>query len=237
VRVHRGAQASQVAAQLQADAVTIGEEVFLSAGNDDEGDPSTRALLAHELTHVARRRHPRFVPPLVDDLPTDGDDEETLARTVESRARRVAQIPVEPVSTPQLDTLPLPTPGEPLPTGIGPVEAAGQDAGNWGGLPAPWEPLPAWLGGSWSAPPANPTVDAPAAPAASAVPAMPAGGVAPVVARAAIDRSVEGQTPLPAAPAQRGVQQETPPQDIDALAKQVYEALKQRLSAERRRLG
>ncbi len=225
VAVHRGAAADEVAAQHQADAVTIGEEVFLSAGNDDERDPATRALIAHELTHVVRRRQPRFVPPITSDLPTGGESEEAVARTVEARVRRDAQA---------LDA--QPNPSEPPSPAVVPQTSPAQEPGDWGGLPAPWEPMPSWFADSWSAPPASPAPGGPTEPAPTFAPAAES---PPVVARAALNRAVEDAAPPPAAPApaQQGNQQELPPQDVDALARQVYAVLRQRLAAERRRLS
>ena len=64
VRIERGPDAHEVAAAHDADAVTDGEVIALGAGYP-EGEPETTALIAHELVHVARRRDPRFVPPLL----------------------------------------------------------------------------------------------------------------------------------------------------------------------------
>ena len=72
VRVHQGAEASQAAAALQADAVVIGEQIVMGAGHQDS-DPKTVGLLGHELLHVARQRSPRFVPPILRGMPRSAE--------------------------------------------------------------------------------------------------------------------------------------------------------------------
>jgi hypothetical protein len=63
VDTYTGSTASKVAEAHNADAVAIGDAIALGAGNL-EGEPRQLGLLAHELTHVARHRQPRFVPPI-----------------------------------------------------------------------------------------------------------------------------------------------------------------------------
>jgi hypothetical protein len=122
----------------------------------------------------------------------------------------------------------------------------------WNGLPAPWEPLPSWFTGEPAAPretprPAlqsvptlTPTNQPAAAPMSSpGIPGsatLPSFGAAPPVALAAIDRATTDDAP--AAPSAASADpQKAPEPDVDALARQVYAVLKQRLAAERRRLG
>ena len=64
VRVHRGPGPARLLSALRADAVTVGDQIVLGEGRQED-DPKTVGLLAHELTHVARQRAPRFVPPVV----------------------------------------------------------------------------------------------------------------------------------------------------------------------------
>lgn len=93
-----------------------------------------------------------------------------------------------------------------------------QRAEQWGDLPAPWEPLPIWSGSAETSSPAQ-----------SEPTASPS-----VIARSPIERASEAApTPAPAPPPAQG----QPTQDLDALARQVYAVLKQRLADERRRLG
>ncbi len=56
VRVHRGPQADALARASGAAAVTVGEEIFFRTGRFRPETPDGRALLAHELTHVAQGR-------------------------------------------------------------------------------------------------------------------------------------------------------------------------------------
>jgi len=54
VRIHTDAVASQAAHALNAEAFTIGEDIFFAEGAFAPGMRSGRKLLAHELTHVAQ---------------------------------------------------------------------------------------------------------------------------------------------------------------------------------------
>ena len=63
VRIYRGPLAERVTATQNADALTDGGAIALGAGHATD-TPETLGLLAHELTHVAQRRAPRFVPPI-----------------------------------------------------------------------------------------------------------------------------------------------------------------------------
>jgi hypothetical protein len=56
-RVHRGPAAAAAAARIDADAFTIGQDVFLGDGAP-AGTPRGQAVLAHELVHVAQRGDP-----------------------------------------------------------------------------------------------------------------------------------------------------------------------------------
>jgi len=91
--------------------------------------------------------------------------------------------------------------------------------GEWGGLPAPWEPLPI-------ADFAPPAVTA----------AAPAFADAPPVHFAEHDRAPV-DTPAAAASPASHPHEPSPPPDLDALARSVYDVLKRRLAAERRREG
>ena len=89
-RVHRGAEAGEATARMAADGMTVGDDVLLGAAHEDESAPETLGLLAHELTHVARQREPRFVPPVVRQASSESASEETLARAVEARTIQAA---------------------------------------------------------------------------------------------------------------------------------------------------
>jgi Domain of unknown function (DUF4157) len=56
VAVHRGPEVTRVARALRAEAYTVGGEVHLPAEHGPLSDPRVRALLAHELVHVAQQR-------------------------------------------------------------------------------------------------------------------------------------------------------------------------------------
>jgi len=161
IRIYRDTQAEQLAGVYQADAVTVGDDVAIAAGHPDD-TPETLGLLAHEFTHVARQREPRFVPPIARvmnsastsaNMPgnmtpgrlSDPADEEALAQQVERRVTRVAEEQVDQMAS--LPTVPSGSPIEP-PAGAGTPRAVSVPRparDSWGGLPAPWEPLPDWL--------------------------------------------------------------------------------------------
>lgn len=224
-RVHSDTGAQQLAHAFAADALTIGNDIFLGAG--EAGDtPLALGLLAHELTHVAGGRQPRFVPPLAPTAPPA--DEEERAEQVEAyvgSAARERLSPPPPEAMRPVDEAAWNPPSIEAPS-------AQADRARWHGLPAPWEPLPVFT-----------TAAAPVLPAPEAsIPAQPAPALgtvstpdAPIVARAAADRSPpssaarrDSPTPAAAKPA---------PPDLDALARQVYAILKQRLATEQRRQG
>src|SRR5437764_1501404 len=56
VRVHTGAHAGRVAAELGARAVTIGDDIFFAAGAYDPESPAGIELIAHEIAHVAQQQ-------------------------------------------------------------------------------------------------------------------------------------------------------------------------------------
>lgn len=163
-RIHRGPAAARFASAQRADAVTVGDDIFLGAGHGND-EPETLGLLAHELTHVARHHKPRFVPPVTNDergfsvpgaqiepariapqtssgAPTSqvNMDEEALAEQVEQRVARQAtektEAPGSLASTSATQAF--------VPPNVRKVAAQN----GWGGLPAPWEPLPNWLASS-----------------------------------------------------------------------------------------
>jgi hypothetical protein len=59
VRVHQGPAADELAASLQADAVTFGERIAFRHRRYEPDQPRGVALLGHELAHVAARAAPR----------------------------------------------------------------------------------------------------------------------------------------------------------------------------------
>jgi hypothetical protein len=202
--------------------LALDDAVVLAAGNDSE-TPETLGLIAHELSHVARRSDPQAAPP---DAPTPAA-EENRARALEGTVVRRARVREQaPASAPAV-RVPQAAPPRAAP-GLPP---APQPDDQWGGLPAPWEPMPTWTTQAWSGERGDATAPAPAAPAAQIAPAAQATYAPPALAE--VGRSVDGgNAPAPA----QSEQQHAPEPDLDALARQVYAKLKQRLAAERRRL-
>lgn len=246
----RDARATEVTAAYRADAVTDGNVTLLAAGNDDES-PETLGLIAHELTHVARRRDPQFIPPIARAADRDGapfagatstagatvllEDDEAVARRVERRVVRAARAyRAAEGGTPRLRADvgdragAVDNPGDgfaPEP----PRAAHIREPDEWNGLPAPWEPLPDWMDTPAPVAATETTIGG----AAMAGLALPP--VAPIAQRAGEERPTEGESATPS-PAPRGPH---PPveADLDALARQVYGILKRRLALERRSAG
>ncbi len=249
VRVYRGPVAERVTSAQNADALTDGSAIALGAGHATD-TPETLGLLAHELTHIARRRSPRFVPPISQTLrqqntahagtaapmaqgsrPAESPaDEEVQATQVEARVTRVARgaarppHAIQPALSVESDTATLPAHETPSRLGARPV---------WGNLPAPWEPLPDWM-----ATPAESSVGAPqpaSQPQSSSAPAR-----APSANTSGTQRAERGRS-LPAdvgeAPPAHIREIVAPEPDLDLLAQQVHSILKRRLAAERRRFG
>jgi hypothetical protein len=245
VRLSRGQDAGRLTSAYRADAVTIGDDVALAPGRGDD-TAEDLGLLAHELTHVARRRDPTAIPPIARPSerrpgfrpasPGPAMDEEALARTVEAQTVRAARMrfapPIASGSVGSAAARPVDKPDGAQ--AASPVEdaPAGPDRGRWGNLPAPWEPLPDWLAPSRS-------VEAPPLPVVTVAPAPPA-FTTPPQPGAPVVHAAETARTLPA-PQQRETpaqeQAPAPAPDIDALARQVYAVLKRRLAAERRRSG
>jgi len=59
VRIHETKQAGELARELQAEAFTIGADVFIAEGKLNTPTRENRGLLAHELTHVIQQTHPQ----------------------------------------------------------------------------------------------------------------------------------------------------------------------------------
>jgi hypothetical protein len=255
VRVFRGPVASPVTAAYQAEALASGDIVALAAEHGED-TPATLGVLAHELTHIARQRDSRFVPPLVRRENMSGAaNEESLAQSVESQVRRIARDQAEATrrAPVPLDTasssagpgsVPIDAPAQARPAAHG-ASIAGAPraesdpqpiarAADWGGLPAPWEPLPEWIDAPKQAEMPAPAVPQPArsAPSAQQVASRNGAPSATPVQLAETGRMLDA-LPAQSAPAAAPSQQPAP--DLDALARQVYAVLKQRLAAERRR--
>ena len=260
IRVHRDALAERMTAHYQADAITIGDDVEVAAGHQED-TPETLGLLAHEFTHVARQQEPHFIPPIArsarSPLSMSGQpsiaDEETLAQQVERRVKRIAQEQIdqaEPtfIEPPDINTIEPPDRTTALESGTpDPVSATSRSQRDaWGGLPAPWEPLPDWMVPSLN------NVQA------TTIPQMNTGGNGTQrtseayasngstdawtagmpgnsgVQRAGLERSSSEEDAQPATSTPPDTVK-APEPDLDALARQVYTLLKRRMAVEYRR--
>ena len=113
------------------------------------------------------------------------------------------------------------------PTIADPGTMTERDARLWGSLPAPWEPLPGIESGAREAGPMTAV--------ASIHAAAPPLHLADTVHLAEQGRAQTGEDSSGGAPAAPAAS--APPPDLDALARRVYDVLKRRLAAERRREG
>ncbi len=254
IRVYRDTTAGRLTEAYQADALTIGERVEMAEGHQDD-TPETLGLLAHEFTHVARQREPRFIPPAARSRSSQASamSEEALARVVEGQVKRAAQEQVD--RTEPLSPEPPGITAE-LSAGTTPSVVARPQHDSWGGLPAPWEPLPDWLAVSpaavesgWqdTAMVGQPLlVDRGTGGGVSRAGQMYGGALDTLpgslsdtlgVQRAGQERSAgEDESPTTEASSQLPrPTAETPEPDLDDLARQVYSLLKRRLGVEYRR--
>ena len=249
VRVYRGPIAERVASHQNADALTDGSAIALGAGHATD-TPETLGLLAHELTHVAQRRSPRFVPPIAQSprqqhragagtsspvaqgsqMTASPADEEAQAVQVEAHVTRVARGTATPPHAIQ-SALPVESQAEALPARETPMQPGARPI--WGNLPAPWEPLPDWM-----AIPAESPASAPQPapqPQSSSAPARPPSANTPSTQRAERGRSLPAEVEEASSAHAREIAALEP--DLDQLAQQVHAILKRRLAAERRRFG
>lgn len=239
VPIYRDTASDHVTTAHNADAVTDGRTVVIASSNAAIGHPETLGLLAHELTHVARRQQARFIPPIArpthprsqpehlsarDDRIVASLSEEALAQRVEDRVvQAVRSAAFRPPPRPMQDTV-APPPAAPF---LASAPHASAPDPRWSGLPAPWEPM---NDGMQHGPSNQATQQVTAT-----VAAAPAEVAPPVVQRAGNERSQSSHDDDAAPP--NAPNEEAPEADLDALARQVYAILKDRLSVERRRIG
>jgi hypothetical protein len=235
VRIERNEQTQQITQTLQADALTVGDTILLSDRLMTE-TPEMLGLVAHELTHVARNRDARFVPPIARAAAAGQQDEEAIALQVESQVRSFVEADqkmrgISSVAENVANSRPTQS------RGLTPEQQQ-----TFGDMPAPWE-LPDWMQNS-SLPIPNSTntttsVNVPAQP----MPVIPAPmAEAPsYIQAAAQNRDVPAAPAVPSADLQkRPAENEAgagaaPAPDLDELAQQVYRRLKRRIAEEQRR--
>jgi uncharacterized protein DUF4157 len=248
VTIVQGPAADEINAANQTDALAVGDDTIVVGPGFTGELPRDLGLLAHELTHIARERRPRFIPPAARSrtrgMPT-APDEEAVARRVEAQTialandsaaqRTLADRVVHESRRQSASETITATPDEiQTPHASHPVD-------DWGGLPAPWEPLPEWVTAPTMAAESTTgmqrTFDAgPLSVAAPSVP-MPVATSVPATQPAVhgadsarvLDASASAGTPA------AGEGQPPVAPDIDHLARQVYAALKRRLEADARR--
>jgi hypothetical protein len=227
VPVLSGDAAQRITQSERADALAVDGSIVLRDATNLE-TPEQLGLLAHELIHVPQQR--RFVAPIpskpapiLEDQPA-WTDEESRARLAESRTQRLARS---------------------APTSAQPIGTTSSDGENrWNGLPAPWEPMPSLNFGE----------DAPSSDAKGNVISLVGSGLSTTAWGDSASSTPPGTTtvaPVSTSSTSSGARladeaRELPSeggeagggdQNIDQLARQVYDVLKRRLQHERRRGG
>jgi Domain of unknown function (DUF4157) len=245
VKIYRDPQTERLTKAARADALTVGDTVLLSSEQPLES-VETLGLIAHELTHVARNRQARFVPPVARGnsnlaASAQSGNEEGLALGVEAFARQGwnnfnQNTPTQNPSSQTYRTQTTPS-------------NAQTNRSSYGGLPAPAD-LPAWFIED-RMPPQAASKPAPraanlarsATSESSFVPQTPTNQMAASIGAQAASQERDVPTPPPAAgplPASPTPKPEPIPNraapDLDAMARQVYTILKRRLANERHRM-
>jgi Domain of unknown function (DUF4157) len=247
VKIYRDPQSERLTKAARADALTIGDTILLSNQQPLES-PETLGLIAHELTHVARNRQTRFVPPVARgnvnlESSAQAGNEEGLALGVEALARQgwtnlnqTNNQNMQNQSSNQTFSRQT-TPNN-----------ADTDRSRYGGLPAPAD-MPQWFikdgippqASTPSAPRTNASSTMPAT--SSFVPQAPTNTLAASMGAQAASQGRDIPTPPPAAgplpesekPKPEPASSRAAP-DLDAMARQVYTILKRRLANERHRM-
>ena len=63
VRIHKTKQAGELARRLEAEAFTIGTDIFAAEERLNTTTEEGKGLMAHELTHVVQQTHPKYTLP------------------------------------------------------------------------------------------------------------------------------------------------------------------------------
>lgn len=249
IPIHQGPAVSRLLAASGADAMAQDDSILLGPGHE-VGDVKTLPLLAHELTHIARGREARFVPPVVretahessaslPDTTPDTTDEEQLARRVERRVEQATKNHVENSNAglTMQTTRPAFLRSDASRETSGEVSPDSSDTEeSWGGLPAPWDPMPEWVSAPRAAPSTRVDSAEPTMMAAASDSAAAASDASPAPALAESGRSLpEGESPKKTGSHQDPHEGKHAEPDLDALARQVYDVVRRRLAADRRR--
>ncbi len=245
VKIYRDPQTERLTKAARADALTLGETVLLSSEQALES-AETLGLIAHELTHVARNRQARFVPPVArgnNNLAANAQsgNEEGLALGVEAFAR-------QGWNNFNQNTPPQNTPTQ-SPRSQTTLSNTQTNRSSAGGLPAPAD-LPTWFIEDRQPPQATSRPAPRASNAARSatsespfVPPAPTNQMAASIGAQAASQDRDVPTPPPAAgplpasptPKPEPIANRAAP-DLDAMARQVYTILKRRLANERHRM-
>jgi hypothetical protein len=246
VPIYGDALAERRTEAAYADALAIGDAIELAPTQQDDS-PRALGILAHELTHVARQRAPRFIPPVAlpayatpfEAGPSGHMYEEQLAELVEGHVRQAAQgratasVQAYPAVAGGEDSRSMPA--YPIVPGskesgrtleATPMSLEKREQSFWGGLPAPWEPLPGWLTSQPSDGEKGPAV------AGGVVQPAPLAQAAPRVMSAGMVGGSPGETAgVQRAGRERSVDEEEQPQGDAAPAGQQAGALEPDLDA------
>ena len=113
VDIWTGPVSTAITKANRADALAINDETILVGLPIDSQSARDTSLLAHELTHIARQRERRFVPPILAQSPAPPgavEDEESVALRVEARVAGLTDaVPVDaaPVNAVPVNAVPV----------------------------------------------------------------------------------------------------------------------------------
>ncbi len=236
IPIYRGEAPARFARAHTADAVMAAGAIFM-AEQRDEDTPQAQGLLAHELFHALRTNTPRYIPPLLQDIPLPTDEEAT-ARVVEAHIQQLAMAIPEQTTEPPLASTStsriLKVTSEPQAASLNQEQqrvSPPHDFLRRGHLPAPWEPWPTPT--TSQAPTSIPPQTTSPTKSSISVENL-SQNTQPVLQRAEQGRALPRLSPQ-SPTSQPSPLALPPPLDLDALSEEVYAVLKRRLAAEYRR--
>lgn len=246
IRVVRNPQVGAALEQAKAEALTVDQTVLLPEDIDLE-TPAGHALAAHEYTHALRKTQPQFVPEVLRRQQQNASQSPVSALTKLTKAQSEEEVALATEHAAHQEFSQQRGLSRPAPS-------SNQATQPYNGLPAPHEPMPFW---SDQADQASSLVNTPswmvsekkeAAPAETAsTDVMPPLSPDALAAQGIFAADRERPKPAASPPQQKPEQKEsdspvgnksgkTPSQDLDHLAHDVYNRLRDRLSDELRRL-
>ena len=104
VRIHTGPQAAQSAADVQANAYTVGQDVFFGAGRYNPHSGEGKRLLAHELSHTVQQSGAGPASPNL--VQRDNTPQAAATAAPAEQKKKVVTVPLPPGFTSQFQLTP-----------------------------------------------------------------------------------------------------------------------------------